>query len=60
MGWGHIQVDTANPFNKWVGFVFRMRTRLTHLTRLAYKVISYFDIITKFIVFFLIFLLLYL
>jgi len=60
MGWGHIQVDTANLFSKWVGFVFSMRTRLTRLAHLAYKVISYFDIITKFMVFFKIFLLLYL
>ena len=42
MDLGHIRVDTANLFNKWVGIVFNMRTSLT---RLAYKVISYFDII---------------
>ena len=45
MGSGHLRVDTANPFNKQVMFVFNMRTYLTHLTHLAYKVISYFDII---------------
>ena len=45
MSSGHIQVDTANPFNKRVVFVFNMWTCLTCLTRLAYKVINYFDII---------------
>ena len=42
MGSGHIQVDTADLFNKRVMFVFNMRTCLTRLT---YKIISYFDII---------------
>ena len=45
-GWiesGHIRVDMANLFNKLVVYVFSMRTRLTRLT---YKLISYFDIIT--------------
>ena len=42
MDLGHIRIDTTNPFNKRVVFVFNMRTHLTHL---AYKIISYFDII---------------
>ena len=42
MGSGHIRVDTANMFNKWVVFVFNMQT---HLTSLTYKIISYCDII---------------
>ena len=46
MGLGYIRIDTVNSFNKRVVFVFSMWTRLTHLTRLAYKIISYFDIIT--------------
>ena len=46
MGSDYIWVDTVNSFNKQDGFVFSMRIRLTRLTRLAYKVISYFDIIT--------------
>ena len=41
MGLGHIRVDMANLFNKRAMFIFNM---LTHLTNLAYKVISYFDI----------------
>jgi len=45
MGSGHIRVDMANPFNKQVMFVFNMQTRLTCLTCLTYKIISYFDII---------------
>ena len=45
MGSGHIWVDTANLFTKQVMFMFNMRTRLTCLTRIAYKIISYFDII---------------
>ena len=45
MGSDHIQVDMANPFNKRVVFVFSMQTYLTRLTHLAYKVVSYFDII---------------
>ena len=36
------ELDTTNPFNKWVVFVFNMQTRLT---RLAYKIINYFDVI---------------
>ena len=43
MGSDHIWVDTTNPFNKWVMFVFNMQTCQTRLTRLAYKVIIYFD-----------------
>ena len=43
MGSNYIGVNMANPFNKWVIFMFNMQTRQT---RLAYKVISYFDIIT--------------
>ena len=39
----------TNLFNKRVEFVFGMQTHLIHL---AYKVISYFDIITKFMVVF--------
>ena len=42
MGSGHIRVDMTNQFNKRVVFVFNMQTRLT---RLAYKIINYFDII---------------
>ena len=42
---GHIRIDMVNPFNKRVMFMFNMRTRLTCLIRLAYKIISYFDII---------------
>ena len=42
MSSGDIRVDMADPFNKWVVFVFNMQTRLT---RLAYKIINYFDII---------------
>ena len=41
MGSGHIRVDTADLFNKRVMLVFNMRTRLTRLTRLAYKCISF-------------------
>ena len=37
----HIQVDMTNPFNKRVVFVFNTQTRLTRLTRLANKFISY-------------------
>ena len=48
MGLGYIRVDTINPFNKRVMFVFNMRTCLTHLT---YKIISYFDIIAQLMVF---------
>ena len=42
MGLTHIRVDMVNLFNKRVVFLFNMRTCLT---RLAYKIISYFDII---------------
>ena len=45
MGSGYIWVDTANPFNKWVVFVF-VFNMWTRLTRLAYKFINYFDIIS--------------
>ena len=44
MGSDHIWVDTVNPFNKCVVFVFNMQTCQTRLTHLAYKVIIYFDI----------------
>ena len=47
--WVIFGVDMTNLFNKRVEFMFGMQT---HLTRLAYKVISYFDIITKFVVVF--------
>ena len=50
MGSSHIWVDTANPFNKCVMFVFNMRICLTRLPRLAYKVIIYFDIIASLMV----------
>ena len=50
MGSDHIWVDTANPFNKWVVFVFNMQTCQTRLTRLAYKVIIYFDIFASLMV----------
>ena len=42
MGLTHIRVDMVNLFNKRVVFLFNMQTCLTHL---AYKIISYFDII---------------
>ena len=45
MGLSHIRVDMANSFNKQVVFVFNIRTCLTRLTHLAFKVVSYFDII---------------
>ena len=45
MDFDHIQIDMINPFNKRIVFVFNMKICLTHLTRLTYKVISYFDII---------------
>ena len=38
MSLDYIQVYTANLFNKQIVFMFNM---LTHLTRLAYKVISF-------------------
>ena len=47
---GHIWVDTVNPFKKRVVFVFNLRTYLTRFTRLAYKIISYFDIIAQLMV----------
>ena len=50
MGSDHIWVDTTNPFNKWVMFVFNMQTCQTRLTRLAYKVIIYFDIFASLMV----------
>ena len=50
MGSGHIRADMANLFNKRVMFVFNMRTCLTRLTRLAYKVIIYIDIIASLMV----------
>ena len=50
MGSGYIRVDTVNLFNKRVMFVFNMRTCLTRLT---YKIISYFDIIAQLMVFYL-------
>ena len=34
MGSDSIHIDTVNPFNKQVGFVFSIRTRLTCLTNL--------------------------
>ena len=40
-----IRVNTINFFYKRVMFVFNIWTQLTHLTYLAYKVITYFDII---------------
>ena len=45
MSSGYIRVDTVNPFNKQVVFMFNIQPRLTYLTRLTYKIISYFDII---------------
>ena len=42
----------ATPFNKRAMFVFNMRTCLTRLTRLAHKIISYFDIIAQLMVVF--------
>ena len=50
MGSSYIQIDTTNPFNKWVVFVFNMKTCQTRLTRLAYKVIIYFDIFASLMV----------
>ena len=38
MSSGDIRVDMADPFNKWVVFVFNIQTRLT---RLAYKGTSF-------------------
>ena len=36
-----MKVD-VNSFNKWIMFVFNIQTRLTHLTHLAYKGISFY------------------
>ena len=45
MNSGYIRIDTVNSFNKQVVFMFNIQPHLTYLTRLAYKIISYFDII---------------
>ena len=45
-------LDTANPFNKRIMFVFNIKTRLSRLSLLAYKVINYFDIIAQLMVFY--------
>ena len=39
MGWGHIWVNTDDPFNKRVIFVFNLQTRLIYL---AYKGINFY------------------
>ena len=59
MNSGYIRIDTVNSFNKQVVFMFNIQPHLTYLTRLAYKIISYFDIIAQLMVVF-IYLLLYL
>ena len=39
MGWGHISVNTDDPFNKRVIFVFNLQTCLIFLT---YKGINFY------------------
>ena len=45
-------LDTTNPFNKQIMFVFNIKTRLSRLSLLAYEVINYFDIIAQLMVVF--------